>query len=321
MEFKYIRIDPHLHFRDGKQAHEETIAHGMQVAEQQGVQKVCDMPNTDPPITDEILLNERLKLVPEEREGDYFIYMGVTSDPEQIEAIVECNQNYNEVCGLKMFAGRSVGSLAVISLEDQRTVYQTLAKHGYTGVLAVHCEKEEFINQEWDPTNPYSHALARPKKAEIMSVIDQINLAKKTGFQGTLHICHASLPETVDLVNMAKEEINITCGVTPHHIIWDSFMLSRQDGLLYKMNPPLRKKEEVIALRTYLTEGKIDWIETDHAPHALGEKLYPPYWSGYPSLYMYRHFVEEFLPDMGVSQELIRQMTYDNIQKTFGNKF
>ncbi len=114
--------------------------------------------------------------------------------------------------------------------------------------------------------------------------------------------------------------MRITCGVTPHHILWDDEMLKRPDGLLYKMNPPLRGKKDVDELRQYLREGKIDWIETDHAPHPIGEKLYPPYLSGYPSLYLYRDFVENFLPSMGLNMALIKQLTFENIYRTFEDK-
>jgi dihydroorotase len=124
----------------------------------------------------------------------------------------------------------------------------------------------------------------------------------------------------MELIEEARKEIKITCGVTPHHIIWTDEMLNRPDGLLYKMNPPLRNQESVEKLKKYLLEGKIDWVETDHAPHQVGEKMFPPYMSGYPSLCLYKDFVENFLPSIGVSQELIEKMTYDNIWKVFENK-
>jgi len=86
------------------------------------------------------------------------------------------------------------------------------------------------------------------------------------------------------------------------------------------MNPPLRSQEDVIKLREQLKQGKIDWIETDHAPHAVGEKLFPPYMSGYPTLYLYKQFVTEFLPNLGISQEQIKKLTQDNIVKAFSDK-
>jgi len=217
-----MKIDPHVHCRDGKQSYKETIAHVFAVADAQGVQKIFDMPNTDPPITAEKDIDERLKLVPSERINDYYVWIGVTSDAGQLEGAVKCYENRKNVIGLKMFAGKSVGDLTVLEKEDQKKVYKTLANLGYKGVIAVHCEKESLIKGEiWDPKNPLTHSKSRPKRAEIKSVKDQIELAKKAGFLGTLHICHITCPESVELVDLARKEISVTCGVTPHHALWD----------------------------------------------------------------------------------------------------
>ncbi len=314
-------IDPHVHCRDGKQAYKETIAHVFEIAREQGVEKIFDMPNTNPPILSERDVLERLNLVPKSRREDYFLYIGATAEEKQLEEAVRCYDRYPEVVGIKLYAGKSVGELAVIDAEEQRRVYEILSGLGYTGVLAVHCEKESYLKHElWNPSEPITHFHARPKEAEIEAVKDQIRFAKEANFKGTLHIVHVSCPESVELVEMAKKEIKITCAVTPHHVLWDNQMLTRPDGLLYKMNPPLRDREDVRGLRLCLREGKIDWIETDHAPHAIGEKLFPPYLSGYPSLYLYRNFVNEFLPKIGVGKNLIKKLTWENIRKTFKNK-
>jgi len=316
-----MKIDPHVHCRDGKQSYKETIAHAFAVADAQGVQKIFDMPNTDPPITTEKDIIERLKLVPSERMDDYYIWIGISSDENQISEAVKCFDNYKNVIGLKMFAGKSVGDLTVLEKEDQRKVYKTLADLGYKGVIAVHCEKESLLKSEiWDPENPITHSKSRPKRSEIKSVKDQIELVKKTGFAGVLHICHITCPEAVDLVDAARKEISISCGVTPHHVLWDQKMQKRPDGLLYKMNPPLRDKKTAAGLRKCLIEGKIDWIETDYAPHQVGEKMFPPYMSGYPSLCLYKDFVENFLPGIGVRQELMEKMTFGNIWDMFKDK-
>ena len=314
-------IDPHVHCRDGKQAYKETIKHVFEIAQEQGVKKIFDMPNTDPPILFKKDVQERLRLVPENRKGDYFLYIGATANKRQLEEFTKCYNEYNEVIGIKLYAGKSVGNLAVIEEEEQRKIYKTLADLDYGGVLAVHCEKEDYLKPElFDPSNPITHSYARPKKAEIESIKDQIRFAKETNFKGILHIVHISCFESVELVEKARIEIKITCGTTPHHILWDKEMLNRPDGLLYKMNPPLRDKEDVVKLRQYLKEGRIDWIETDHAPHAIGEKLFMPFLSGYPSLYLYRDFVSKFLPNIGIDKKLIEKLTFENIYKTFETK-
>ena len=86
------------------------------------------------------------------------------------------------------------------------------------------------------------------------------------------------------------------------------------------MNPPLRSRKDVKALQEYLKHGKIDWIETDHAPHAVGEKLHSGFPSGYPSLYLYRSCVEGLLPALGLSEEEIDDLTFNNIVNVFNLK-
>jgi dihydroorotase len=317
-----MKIDPHVHCRDGKQAYKATIAGVMALAREQGVDIIFDMPNTDPPITRESDVRERVMLVPRERLRDYYLYIGATADENQLEEAVRCYNNYRVVAGIKLFAGKSVGDLAVTEPEQQRKVYNILAGLGYEGVLAVHCEKEAFIdNSVFVPHQPATHGYARPPIAEIESIKDQIMFAKESGFLGTLHICHVSLPESVESVNNAREEIKISCGVTPHHILFSSQNLKDNLGLLYKMNPPLRSPNSVGELRKQLKAGLIDWIETDHAPHAEHEKLNSPYLSGHPSLRLYRHFVEAFLPfELGIGKDEINRITFHNIIKAFEEK-
>jgi dihydroorotase len=313
-----MRIDPHVHFRDEEQGYKETITHGLLVAKEQGINYVFDMPNTLKPILRGDDVKRRLKLVPEEEKERYFLYIGATADEEQLREAIMLVKNVREVIGIKMFAGKSTGDLAIIDEEEQKKVYEVLAKNNYKGVIAVHCEKESHTKDLFDPNDAHTHALSRPNIAEIESIKDQIKFSKQSNFKGTLHICHVSCKESVELVDKARKEITITCGATPHHLLWDDKMLKGSHGLLYKMNPPLRSEEDVKALREYLKQGKIDWIETDHAPHAIGEKMYRDHPSGYPTLYLYKRFVEEFLPSIGLTEEQIKDLTFNNIAKVFG---
>jgi len=316
---KKIRIDPHVHCRDGEQAYKETVAGTLREALNQGIEIVFDMPNTNPPILNREDVGQRLKLVPGNRKGNYCLYVGLTANKQQIKEALKCYEEFDEVIGFKLFAGKSVGSLAVIKEEEQRIIYKTLADSGYMGVIAVHCEKEKYINSSiWDPTNPISHSLARPKKAEIESIKDQIKFAIAANFKGTLHVLHITCAEAVELVEKARKKIKVTCGVTPHHLMWNNEKL--KESIFYKMNPPLRSRGEVKKLREKLQEGKIDWIETDYAPHTMEEKMSPPYMSGVPSLYLYRYLVKIILPILNISKGEIEKLIFYNIYKTFKNK-
>jgi len=314
-------IDPHVHCRDGKQAYKETIAHVLQLAKKQGVEKIFDMPNTDPPVLKEEDVKRRLSLVPKGEESRYFLYIGLTPEFSQIEEAVRCYQKYPQVVGFKLYAGESVGSLGVTSENDQFSIYSVLSRLDYKGVLAVHCEEVSLFRPDlWNPDRPITHCQVRPKKAEIASVKIQIDFSQAAGFKGILYIVHASCPEVVEEVNKAREFLNIRCAVTLHHIFWSNNMLERPDGWLYKTNPPLRDEADLEGLRKQLRLGMIDWIETDHAPHPVGEKIYPPYASGFPSLYLWKEFIEQQEPILGLTPEQIRKLTSENVLEAFSDK-
>ncbi len=314
-------IDPHVHCRDGEQRYKETINHVLDLCNQMGIDAVIDMPNTSPPITTKEHVEARLKLVDKKHDGKYYLYIGATADPEQLIRACDVIDEYGEVAGFKLFAGKSVGDLAVIEKEEQRKVYQTLAEIGFKGMVAVHCEKESLLKPElWDPSKPKTHAFARPPESEVASVEDQISLADETGFRGNLHILHVSVAQSISLINKARKttKFSITCGITPHHLMWSyDKMDCGIEGNLYKMNPPLRSKEEVEKLRHCVKSAEITWFESDHAPHAIGEKLFSPYLSGFPTLYLWPRFLKWCVETLGLSQEMIKKYTDENIRAVF----
>jgi len=312
-----MHIDPHVHCRDWNQAYKATIKSVCELAKNQGIVAVFDMPNTIPPITSKKLVEKRLRLAEKEGCSDiYHLYIGITKDPKQIKECVKVVKEYPKVIGIKMYAGRSVGDLAIINEEDQKRVYEELVQAEYDGVLAVHCEKENLFKLElWNPNKPETWNLARPVEAEIESVKDQIKFAKETGFKGNLHICHISTPEAVNIVQKAKSRLKITCGVTPHHLTFSTLKMKGRKGIRYKVNPPLRDYKTVLELRNYLKKEKIDWIESDHAPHTREEKLFY-YMSGIQSLKFYSIFLNS-IKKWGISENQIFKLTYENIKRVF----
>ncbi|MFH0889862.1 MAG: dihydroorotase [Candidatus Aenigmatarchaeota archaeon] len=314
-----MRIDPHVHCRDWKQSYKATIGDVFSLAKSQGVNIIFDMPNTDPPIIYSVDVDRRLRTAEEQGVSEgYFLYIGVTSDRSQIREAVDVVKKNPKVVGLKMFAGRSVGDLSVIKESDQKTVYETLSKLDYRGVISVHCEKESlFRNDLWDPTRPETWNDARPEISEVESIRDQIKFAAQYSFKGTLHICHVSTPMSVDVIRKAKKrgKISIVCGATPHHLFYSTDDMA-ENGLMLKVNPPIRSAETRKNLMYELLDGRIDWIETDHAPHTIDEKLNEPYASGIRSLELYSELIKK-LNTMGVPKERIDDLTYNNIVKVF----
>jgi dihydroorotase len=266
-------IDPHVHLRDWNQADRETVYHGLSVARECGIVGLFEMPNTDPPLTSPELLRRRILLGDAAREqlqtetgGDVFhgIYGGLTSDPAQIrDAVAAQRELFPRVVGFKLFAGHSTGNMGVITVAKQLTVWQTLAQAGYTGVVAVHAEREDLLKPDlWDAMQPRSHQKARPPLAEIASVQTQLVLAEAAGFRGTIHIVHVTHPDTAVLIRDLRQTVPFTlsAGVLPAHIL-----IPASRG--WKINPPIRQDHERQQLWRHLVSGTFDWIESDHAPH------------------------------------------------------
>lgn len=318
-------IDPHVHLRDWEQKNKETVRHGLAVADKAGLDGVFEMPNTAPALTSRKIIEERIALADQaikelDKKIVHGIFAGITNDPVQIKEVVQAHKElFPRVVGLKMFAGHSTGNMGIIEEAQQKIVYQTLAEAGYTGVLVVHCEKESFLKLElWDLKNPFSHTEARPPIAEVESVKDQIKFAQEVGFKGVLHICHISVPESLSEIEKQRNQVGfkITCGLTPHHAMLNAEMMNSENGLLLKMNPPLCSKFMQEQMLQALLDGRIDWIETDHAPHLLSEKLGQPFASGIPVLPYYPHFIK-FLKTKGASEELLNNITHNNVASAF----
>ena len=135
-------IDPHVHLRDWNQKDKETIGHGLSLYKRAGFSWVFDMPNTNPPLTSEECILKRL----EEGEGigkaygiRYSVYAGLTSDENQIEAMVKLqNKLFPRIIGLKLFLSNSTGNMGITTIDDQRRVIRILSECGYKGVLVVH---------------------------------------------------------------------------------------------------------------------------------------------------------------------------------------
>ncbi|MDE1851825.1 MAG: dihydroorotase family protein [Candidatus Micrarchaeota archaeon] len=314
-------IDPHVHCRDWGQSYKATIKSTMELARNQGVVAIFDMPNTDPPIFTKELAERRLRTAIEEGCIDgYYLYMGITSRPDQIREAVDTYNSNPKVIGFKMYAGKSTGELQISEPEKQKIVYETLAECGYGGVLAVHCEKDSLARMDlWDPKRPQTWSLARPKEMETESVKEQVALAKGSGFSGTLHVAHVTTDEAVSIVERERRNMDITCGVTPHHVTLSTDEMDGAEGMSYKVNPPLRDRKTVKRMKELLMEGKIDWIETDHAPHSQEEKSYPgngAFMSGIPSLASYSSFIDGLIGH-GFKESQIEDLTYNNIKGRF----
>ncbi len=320
-----MMIDPHVHLRDWpSQRHKETLEHGFLTAWKAGLGGIFEMPNTEPPLVSEDIIRERIAMgraALKKLSLPLFhgIIAGLTRRESQINGVVDVwRKFFPRVTGLKLFAGHSTGNMGIPEPEDQLDVYRTLVDLNYTGVLMVHCEKESLLRPDlFNSEKPESHLAARPPEAEVESVRDQIRWAEESGFKGVLHICHVSVPQSLTLIEEGRSRLpgRLTCGITPHHAMLSVEDMKLPDGLLLKMNPPLRTEEMRREMLEALFHNRIDWIETDHAPHTRKEKREKSL-SGIPVLQFYRSFIK-FLKDQGMKDSLLEELTFGNIVRAF----
>ncbi len=313
-------IDPHVHLRDWAQSDKETILHGLACYKKAGFTHVFDMPNTLPPITGRDAVLERLALASEAQRKvkgiAYHLYAGLTSDEKEISEVVSAkNELFPLVIGLKLFLGQSTGNMGIVKKEDQEKVIRILTRLGYDGVLAVHAEKESLFEPEKYVNGMFeTHSYARPGIAEAESIADIIEICIKEGFSGTLHIAHVSTKESVEKVLDNRDRLKITMGATPHHALFCTED-AKDHSLFLKMNPPLRSKEDQEYIFDSLLDGKIDWVESDHAPHSIKDKENGA--SGIPGCVGMLVLLSR-LRTYGCSKERLEDLFGLNAMRTFG---
>jgi len=305
-------IDPHVHLRDYDQFQKETLAHGLTTADRIGFSAVFEMPNTSPPVITRADIERRIAAADaalDETGVHVFhgLYAGLTSSETQIaEAVKAHAELFPRVVGLKLFAGPSTGSLGIMKRDERRAIYQKLADEHFTGVLAVHCEDPEYFQGDF-----------RPPEAETASIREQIQHAAESGFAGTLHICHLTLPESLSIIEAARAEagFRISCGVTPHHLLLADDLLQSENGFLFRVNPPLRKEFERKALFQAVLDGRVGWLESDHAPHTLHDKLEDA--AGLPGLPGMALCMSRLI-DAGISWGTLVSITGERQREVFG---
>tara|TARA_Y100000310_G_scaffold255136_1_gene262379 strand:- start:4411 stop:5052 length:642 start_codon:yes stop_codon:yes gene_type:complete len=168
-------------------------------------------------------------------------------------------------------------------------------------------------------------AFARPFYSEVEALKRQLRMADDAGFKGKLHVAHISVPEAAQIAyEESQRGRKITSGVCPHHILFSMNDMQGEHGILLKMNPPLRQEGMNEELLEMLRDGRVTWLETDHAPHLYIEKTqaHPKdsgldsYPSGVPGIHIYPLMVN-WLSQRGFSEQRIKEITFDSVNETF----
>ena len=259
-------VDAHVHLREPGFEYKETIATGTRAAAAGGFTTVLAMPNTNPcPDNAETLVEINARM---QRDGAVraYPYAAITKGRLGREPLGDYGKIADLCCG---FSDDGSG------VADRGVMREAMAEIAKTGkVLAAHCEKMELIPKGGcihDGAYARAHTLPGiPSESEWREVEENIELAAQTGCR--LHICHVSTRESVALVRQAKREgLPVTCETGAHYLYFTQDDIPGDLGE-WKMNPPLRDREDRDALIVGIQDGTIDLIASDHAPHSLGEK-------------------------------------------------
>jgi dihydroorotase len=261
-------IDLHVHLRDPGLTEKETLETGGRAAARGGVTTICAMPNTKP-ITDTRQMIEEIHRRAKVESPVNVIQLGAVTKGEEGRELSDIQGMAEAGCH-----GISEDGKSVMNASLYRKAMK-LAKENHISVFA-HCEDITMV--ESGVMNAGSRAQELGVKGITNSVEDvivarDILLAKETGVR--LHLCHCSTADSVKLVEEAKKSgLPVTGEVCPHHFILSEEDITENNGQ-YKMNPPLRSRNDVDALREGLKKNIMDVISTDHAPHTEEEKDLP----------------------------------------------
>ena len=258
-------IDLHVHFRDPGLTYKEDIETGSKAAAKGGFTTVCCMPNTKP-VVDNV---ETVK---------YIIKKGEKTGLTNVLPVGAVTKN---MAGVEITDVEELKKAGICAIsEDGKSVmnsgvYRKAMKNAARANVPVlaHCEDINLVEGGVINLGDKSSELGVKgisNAVEDVIAMRDIMLAKETG--ATLHLCHCSTKDSVEMVKRAKEEgIKVTAEVCPHHFSMCSDDITSNDGN-FKMNPPLRAREDMEALIKGLQDDIMDVISTDHAPHSAEEK-------------------------------------------------
>lgn len=256
-------VDVHVHLREPGFSYKETIRTGTLSAARGGFTSVCPMPNLKPVPDSLAHLREELALI--ERDAAIHVYpYGAISVGEKGETLADLQDMAPYVVA---FSDDGKGVQRDTLMREAMKQAKALGK-----LIVAHCEDETLLNGGYIHDGAYAKAhghRGNPSASEWKQVERDLALVRETGC--AYHVCHVSTKETVALIRAAKQEgLDVTCETAPHYLVLDDSMLQEEGR--FKMNPPLRAKEDREALLAGLRDGTVDMIATDHAPHAAEEK-------------------------------------------------
>lgn len=255
--------DVHVHFREPGFSCKETIASGSAAAAHGGYTAVCTMPNLDPVPDSAEHLQVQLDAI-ERGAAIKVLPYGAITVGEKGEKLADMEAISDKVCA---FSDDGKGVQNDEMMREAMTAAKRLGK-----IIAAHCEDNSLLFGGYIHDGEYARMHEHrgiSSASEYKQIERDLRLAEETGC--AYHVCHISTKESVELIRQAKAHgVNVTCETAPHYLVLcDEDM--QEDGR-FKMNPPLRSREDKKALIEGIKDGTIDMIATDHAPHSAEEK-------------------------------------------------
>lgn len=264
---KYIIVpglcDVHVHFREPGFSYKETIASGSAAAAHGGYTAVCTMPNLDPVPDSAEHLQVQLDAIKRGAAIKVLPYGAITVG-EKGEKLADMEAISDKVCA---FSDDGKGVQNDEMMREAMTAAKRLGK-----IIAAHCEDNSLLFGGYIHDGEYARMHGHrgiSSASEYKQIERDLRLAEETGC--AYHVCHISTKESVELIRQAKAcGVDVTCETAPHYLVLcDEDM--QEDGR-FKMNPPLRSREDKKALIEGIKDGTIDMMATDHAPHSAEEK-------------------------------------------------
>ena len=255
--------DVHVHFREPGFSYKETIASGSAAAAHGGYTAVCTMPNLDPVPDSAEHLQVQLDAIKRGAAIKVLPYGAITVG-EKGERLADMEAISDKVCA---FSDDGKG------VQNDEMMREAMAKAKRLGkIIAAHCEDNSLLFGGYIHDGEYARMHGHrgiSSASEYKQIERDLRLAEETGC--AYHVCHISTKESVELIRQAKARgVDVTCETAPHYLVLcDEDM--QEDGR-FKMNPPLRSREDKEALIEGIKDGTIDMIATDHAPHSAEEK-------------------------------------------------
>lgn len=250
-------IDLHVHLREPGFEYKETILSGTRACAKGGYTTVACMPNTNPVLDSTENIEKLLKIIESDACIDVLPIGAITKNIEG-KIITDHKALYE------------IGAIG-ISDDGKTTMDATLMKIAFEnakklGIPVITHSEDHDISEQFKET-------VYPLKAETTIVSRDIQLCEETNSR--LHIAHISGAESIELVKKAKKRgVKVTCEAAPHHFALNDELVNVQDTSA-KVNPPIRDKENQLAVIQGIIDGTIDIIATDHAPHDTESKLKP----------------------------------------------